>query len=142
MQNKIVGQSDFDTEISNNPIKLLITIKEHSLNFQDLQYKMAIIADAIKIFINTREKNTESLQEYSRRFKSAKDIMELHVKGPIILRKYVKLSTDYKEDLKQYENKSQNETDRPNINEEKYIRKASSKLYAWIAPIKINMNQF
>ena len=33
MQNKIVGRSDVDTEIYNNPIKLLIAIKEHSLNF-------------------------------------------------------------------------------------------------------------
>ena len=54
MQNKIVGQSDFDTKRYNNLIKLLIAIKEHSLNFQDLQYKMAIITDAIKIFMNTR----------------------------------------------------------------------------------------
>ena len=83
MQNKIAGQSDFVTEIYNNPIKLLIAIKEHSLNFQDLRYKMAIIADVIKVFMNTRQKDNESLQEYTRKFKSAKDIMELHVKGHI-----------------------------------------------------------
>ena len=37
--------------------------------------------------------------------------MELYVGGPIILKIYIKLSTDYKEDLKQYENKNQNETE-------------------------------
>ena len=58
--------------------------------------------------------------------------MELHVGGPKTLRKYIKLSTDYKEDLEQYEYKNQNEKDKPNINEEKYIRKASSKLYAYM----------
>ena len=128
---KIAGQSDFDTEIYNNPIKLLIAIKEHSLNFQDSRYKMAIIADAIKVFMNIRQKDNESLQEYTWRFKSATDIMEWHVGGPITLRKYIKLSTDYKEDLKQYENENQNEKEKQNMNEEKYIRKASSKLYAY-----------
>ena len=87
MQNKIVGQSDFDTEIYNNPIKLLIAKKEHSLNFQDLQQEMAITADAINVFMNTRQKDNESLQEYTSRFKSSKDIMELHVGGPITLKK-------------------------------------------------------
>ena len=88
-----------------------MAIKQHSLNFQDARYKMAIIADAIKVFMNTKQKDNESLQEYTQRFKSAKDIMELHVGGPITLKKYIELSTDYKEDLKQYENKNQNERD-------------------------------
>ena len=110
----------------------MIAIKEHLLNFQDSRYEMAIIADAIKVFMNTIQKGTESLQEHTQRFKSAKDIMELHVGGPITLKKYIELSTDYKEDLKQYENKNQNETEKPNINEEQYIRKVFSKLYAYI----------
>ena len=58
--------------------------------------------------------------------------MESHVGGPRTLRKYIELSTDYKEDLKQYENENQNKKDKPKIYEEKYIRKASSKLYAYI----------
>ena len=86
MQNKIVGRNDFDTKICNNPIKLLIAIKEYSLNFQDSQYKMAIIADVIDFFMNTRQKDTESLQEYTQRFKRAKDITELHVRGPIVIK--------------------------------------------------------
>ena len=51
---------------------------------------MAIIADAIKVFMTTRQKDTESLQEYTQRFKSTKDIMELNARGPITLRKYIK----------------------------------------------------
>ena len=93
---------------------------------------MAIIADAIKIFMNTKQKDNESLQAYTRRFKSAKDIMESHVGGPITLKEYFQLSTDYKEDLKQYEYKNRNENDKHNINEDNYIKNASSKLYAYI----------
>ena len=118
-----------------------MAIKQHSLNFQDARYKMAIIADAIKVFMNTKQKDNESLQEYTQRFKSAKDIMESHVGGPIILKKYIQLSTDYKEDLKQYENENQNERDKPNINEEKYIKKASSKLYAYIYLDNVNKSK-
>ena len=65
MLHKILGQNDFDTEIYNDPIKLLILIKHHSLNFQGSRYKMAIIADAIKVFMNTKQKDNESLQEYT-----------------------------------------------------------------------------
>ena len=58
--------------------------------------------------------------------------MELHVRGPLILKKYIQLPTDYKEDIKQHQEKNGNENNKPNIYEEKYIKKASSKLYAYI----------
>ena len=61
MQNKLLGRKDFDTKIYNDPIKLLIAIKEHSLS----RYKMTIITESIKIFFYTRQKDTESLQEYT-----------------------------------------------------------------------------
>ena len=51
---------------------------------------------------------------------------------------------DYKEDLKQYENKNQNETEKPNINEENISEKYLQNfmlIYIWITPIKVNMNQ-
>ena len=44
---------------------------------------MSITMDAIKTFFNTRQKDTEFLQEYTRRYKSARDIMESHISGPI-----------------------------------------------------------
>ena len=96
MQNKIAGPKEYDTEIYNNPFKLLIAMKQHSLNFQDSKYKMSIIIDAIIIFINTRQKENESLQEYTRRFKTAKDIMESHIREPIVLKKYIQFSPEYK----------------------------------------------
>ena len=68
--------------------------------------------------------------------------MKLHVEGPITLRKYIELSTDCKEDLKQYENEDQNEKDKPNMNEEKQIRHASSKLYAYIYLDNANKSKY
>ena len=45
---KIESQVDFKLGIYNNPIKLLEYIKEHSLSYKELRYKMAIIAEAMK----------------------------------------------------------------------------------------------
>ena len=87
MQNKITGRNDFEQKIFNNPINLLIAIKEHSLNYQESRYKMGIITDAINSFFGTKQKNNETLQDYTRRFKTAKEIMESHVGGPLVLEK-------------------------------------------------------
>jgi len=46
MQNKLLAQSDYEDEIYNNLIKLLKSIKEHALNYQETRYKMSIISDA------------------------------------------------------------------------------------------------
>ena len=44
MQNKIASRLDFDSLVYNNLITLLLTIKEHSLNYQETRYEMAIIS--------------------------------------------------------------------------------------------------
>ena len=50
----------------------------------------------IYFFLNTKQKDIESLQEYTQRCKSAKDIIvESHIGGPI--KKYIELSKNYKE---------------------------------------------
>ena len=56
MQNKLLGRKDFNTKIYNDPIKLLIAIKEHSLNFQESRYEMTIITESIKIFLSPSNK--------------------------------------------------------------------------------------
>ena len=99
MQNKITRRHDFKRKILNYPINLLKAIKEHSLNFQESRFKMVIISDAIKVFMNTKQKESESLQDYTRRFKTSKEIMKSHVGGPIILLKYIQLTGEYKNDI-------------------------------------------
>ena len=59
MQNNIAGRSNFNSKIFKNPIKLLIAIKEHSLNFQESRYEMSIITDANKFFF-TQSKRTQN----------------------------------------------------------------------------------
>jgi hypothetical protein len=50
---------------------------------------MSIILDFIKTMVNTKPKENESLQDYTKQFKTAQDVMKAHIGGPLILTKYV-----------------------------------------------------
>ena len=54
--------------------------------------------------------------------------MELHLGRPITLEKYIELSKEYKEDLKQYKDNVMNNAAsnkiKPKIHDEKYVKKA------------------
>jgi hypothetical protein len=95
MQDKIASRADYDTQVFNDPIALLCAIKEHSLNYQDTRYEMSIIADAFRSVFTSRQQEAESLQDYTRRFKTAKEILESHVGGPLAMTKYVKTMDGY-----------------------------------------------
>ena len=135
MQNKITGRHDFEGKIFNNSINLLKAIKAHSLNFQESRYKMAIISDAIRTFLNTKQKESESLQDNTRRFKTSNEIMESHIGGPRILSKYIELTNEYKNDIQSHQNEFENDVitiQDPNPFETKYSRKAASKFYVYV----------
>ena len=51
LQVKVEVRTDYASSICNNPIKLGKAIKEHSLSFKEMRYKMATIADALRNFI-------------------------------------------------------------------------------------------
>ena len=51
---------------------------------------MSIIANSVRAFFTTTQKDNESLSEYTRRFRTSRDIMESHLGGPIHLEKFVK----------------------------------------------------
>jgi hypothetical protein len=95
MQNKIMAQSDFESKIYNNPIELLNTVKKHALNYQETRYEMSIISDAFRAVLNVQQKESETLQDYTRRFKTSREILESHLGGPIILSKFVKTMSGY-----------------------------------------------
>jgi hypothetical protein len=50
---------------------------------------MTIIMDAFQAFSNMKQKDNESLQDYTKRFKLAKKVLESHLGGPINLTKYI-----------------------------------------------------
>ena len=48
---------------------------------------MSVILDALKALLNTKQKEGETLQDYTKRFKIAREVLESHIRGPIILPK-------------------------------------------------------
>jgi hypothetical protein len=96
MKNKIESRSDFET-IRNDPISLLKAIKEHALNYQENRYSMAIVLDSMRTLMNTKQKEGELLQDYTKRFRVARDVLKSHVGGPIVLTKIVEAMPGYDE---------------------------------------------
>jgi hypothetical protein len=95
MQHKIESHQDFDDDIMNNSIRLLQAIKEHALNYQDKKYPMLIIMDAFRAFATTKQKEGETLQDFTKRFKVAKDVLENHLGSPIFLTKFIAKMNGY-----------------------------------------------
>ena len=87
MQNKCLERFNYDTRIYNNPTELLMALKEHALNHQETKYKMSILTDAVKAVYNTKQKGSKSLQNYTRKIKTARAIFELHLSCLLIFQK-------------------------------------------------------
>jgi hypothetical protein len=66
MQQKIEVRSDFQAKVKSDPIELLKAIKQHALNYQEHRYEMSIILDALRTLLNLKQKDNESLQDYTR----------------------------------------------------------------------------
>ena len=87
LQNKIEARSDYISIIKGNPINLLKAIKQQVLNYEESRYEMSIILEALKNMINVKQKEGETLQDYTKRFKTIAEVMESHIGGPIELTK-------------------------------------------------------
>ena len=90
MKNKLESRKDFDT-FNKNALLLLQAIKEHALNYQENNYEMSIISQALRCLLNCRQKEKESLQDYTKRFRVEAEVLEPHMGCPIYL---LKLMTD------------------------------------------------
>ena len=64
MQAGIEVRKDFESNIKNNPIEMLKSIKLHSMNYQEHCYEMAVILDSMKNMLNIKQKEQESLVDY------------------------------------------------------------------------------
>ena len=99
MKAKIESRKDYESVIYNKPIKLIDAIKEHALNYEESRYEMSIILDAFMAFLTCKQKEKEVLQDYTRRFKVAREILNSHLGGEIVLPKFVKSMRNYDEKI-------------------------------------------
>ena len=81
--------------VKGNPIELLKAIKQHALNYNENRYEMSIILDSMRALFNLKQKDGESFQDYTKRFKTARDVLRSHIGGPIILTKFIQTMDDY-----------------------------------------------
>jgi hypothetical protein len=101
LQNKIKARSNYDKKdssgdmIKNNPIHLLLAIKEPALNLQEHRYEMSIVIDSFCAVLNLKQKDGESLQDYTKRFKTSRNILVSHIGGPIVFTKYITKMNNY-----------------------------------------------
>jgi Reverse transcriptase (RNA-dependent DNA polymerase) len=95
MQGKIEANENFSSKIKGKPIELLKIIKQNCLNYHEHRYEMSIILDSMKTLFNVKQKDNESLQDYTKRFKTARDVMKSHIGGPIILTRFVENMPGY-----------------------------------------------
>ena len=95
MQNKVESRTDFVSRIKDEPLELLKAIKEHALNYQETRYVMSIVTDSLRHLMNTKQQEKESLQDYTRRFRVAKEVLESHVGTPISFPKVTAADNDY-----------------------------------------------
>mmetsp|Transcript_31743 Transcript_31743/g.77083 ORF Transcript_31743/g.77083 Transcript_31743/m.77083 type:complete len:251 (+) Transcript_31743:108-860(+) len=90
MQSALESREDFERGIKNDPIGLLKAIKQHALNYREHRYEMSIIADALRTLLLSKRKEDEDLVAYTNRFRTAAEVLESHMGGPIILQNYVR----------------------------------------------------
>ena len=92
---------------------------------------MVIITDSIRAFLSTKQNDSEAIQDYTRRFKISKEIMESHIGGPIILSKYIELTEEFKDDVQSHQNDVENgviASQYPNHFEKEIFEKGSFKI--------------
>ena len=77
MRAKLSARTEFK-QIEKDPIKLLEAIKQHSLSYETTQYKQKTMLDALRTLVNLRQKDDESILDYLKRHKAAKEVFLSH----------------------------------------------------------------
>ena len=90
MHSRVLSNKDYESKIKGDPIKLIKCIKKLSLNAQDSRYQPSITFNSMKAFLACRQQEGESLQDYTRRFKTTRDIMVTQVGDKIKLKQIMK----------------------------------------------------
>ena len=77
MKNRTQEQSNFESEIRNDPFKLLESIKEKMCDPARAKHEYASLTDAInRALVDAKQSHGKDLIDYAKRFKQAKDIFK------------------------------------------------------------------
>ena len=106
------------------------------MNYQEKKYSMSVILDALKTLLTTRQKEGESLQDFTKRFWVTREVLESHLGGPIILTKILQANSGYTEEPTDEVEKEKNK-----ILEDQAFEQLQHTC-TWRMPIKPSMEVF
>ena len=96
MQVRIEEHKDYESEIRNDPIKLLKAIRVLMHDPARAKYPYASMTEALlRALQYTKQKEEENLIDYVTRFKSAKNVLKSHV-GKEVLNEFVEHTEEYR----------------------------------------------
>ena len=81
LQDRIEAKAEYKSKIKGNPTKLLETIKEKSLSFDDKKKANYVIINTTMNLMTTRQRDDEELTKYTKRFKVARDLCKVKYRG-------------------------------------------------------------
>ena len=94
IQDRVTNHPDYDTKIMNNPIELLKVIKLLMHDPIRARYPYASVTEALLRFLNCKQLDNESVNDYVKRFKSVRDGVSQHM-GKDFLHEFVKSTKEY-----------------------------------------------
>ncbi len=94
MQHRIESDSDFDSNIKDNPYSLLKAIKKKMFDPAKSKYSFAVFTKQLERLLAIRQEDGESLTEYVKRFKQHRDNMKELI-GSTFLDKFIKNTEEY-----------------------------------------------
>ena len=77
MKNRVKEASNYETDIRNNPFKLLEAIKTKIFGQVRAKYKYNQVTNMLLQFFSTKQEHGESLTVYIKQFKQARDNVKL-----------------------------------------------------------------
>jgi hypothetical protein len=100
MQQSVQELPKFDTEIWDNPSKLLSTIETLAHNPVRARYPFELLTHSAARFLNIWQQKNEDLIDWGKQFKQEQDIFKNHI-GTDILKHFVEQTEDYQKTLVQ-----------------------------------------
>ena len=96
MQHRVEEHPEFENKIRNDPIELLKAIKVLMHDPVRARYPFASLVESLERLINMKQGEQESLIEYTKRFKQARDVLKSHTESDIF-DKFVEHTQEYQD---------------------------------------------
>ena len=95
MQTKVKAVKDFASKVEDDPVELMRTIKELSMSLIESRFKYRLVWDALEAFVGIKQKDSEDLDDYKKRFDYVVSLLKSQLGNPLIMNKIHEQDEDY-----------------------------------------------